>query len=253
MWSEPTASVNLGQYASLEQGALVCWSRMQAEAGQRLYEIVKRKEAERRAGDGVFFWGVGNAPAKAISVLARAEREVEAVFSVMLGKPKPADASPESVVVWRRYVDLHGMVRELPDHVVVTSRGGGGRQCHYALMCQSDRALVLDDLGPFDPGLYRNASKAGGVVGASQITALLVRNARVGCDEGRYRVNLRAFLRGSYWVKLVEPVTLSAEDGAALASAGTVTRTATWLRLAERLRQGSGRSPKRPMQRELFI
>ncbi len=41
---------------------IVCWTRMQAESGQDLLNIVRRKEIERRANGGIFFWGVGNAP-----------------------------------------------------------------------------------------------------------------------------------------------------------------------------------------------
>lgn len=47
------------QFADDEE--FVCWSKVQAESGQTLNAIVARKEKERLAGAGVFFWGVGNA------------------------------------------------------------------------------------------------------------------------------------------------------------------------------------------------
>ena len=46
-----------------KQPNYLLWTRMQAEAGQGLELILRRKERERVAGDGRFFWGVGNAPA----------------------------------------------------------------------------------------------------------------------------------------------------------------------------------------------
>lgn len=33
---------------------VVCWTRMQAEAGQNINRIIARKEAERRAGGGLY-------------------------------------------------------------------------------------------------------------------------------------------------------------------------------------------------------
>jgi hypothetical protein len=35
---------------------IICWTRMQSEAGQGLNEIVARKEVERFSGNS-FFWG----------------------------------------------------------------------------------------------------------------------------------------------------------------------------------------------------
>ncbi len=232
---------------------IICWSRMQAEAGQGLRQIIARKETERLAGNGVFFWGVGNPPSRAIPALARAGAKVNAVFSVMLGKPKATDANPSSVLAWRQFVDMDGAVRELPPHVVVTSRGDHYPKCHYALMCHSERPLTLGDEGSFDPSRYRNFGGTGGPVGASQVTALLVPHPSASGEDSRYRINIRAALFGSYWVKLIDPVTVSSEDQAAMSSRGTGSGIVGWLELAARIRQGEQRSPsRRGVQRELF-
>ncbi|WP_133366483.1 hypothetical protein [Qipengyuania sediminis] len=198
----------------------VCWSRMQAEAGQSLAEIVSRKERERQAGDGVFFWGVGNAPAAITSVLARAAMPVRVIFSVMKSRPKAIDVSPGRTVVWRRYIDANGAERPLPPHALVTSRGdsaGGEKRVHYALMCRSDRPLELRRGEPFDPTAFRNAGGTGAPVGSSQVTALL---RRVGVEQeaADYEANLSAWLAGSYWVRLTDPLEIDAEGRAALAA-----------------------------------
>jgi hypothetical protein len=149
----------------------VCWTRMQAEAGQPLERIIKRKEQERRLGGGVFLWGVGNAPALITNVLARAGVPVRIIFSVMKSKPKDADIAPRSTVVWRSYVDANGAERPLPAHALVTSRGDSTlsmKRVHYALMCRSDEELVLRRGERFDPSAFRNAGESGGPVGASQ-------------------------------------------------------------------------------------
>lgn len=188
---------------------LVCWTRMQSEAGEGLTEIVARKEAERKAGKGVFFWGVGNPPAVATQNFARLKAPVQAIFSIMKSRPKVADTAPRSLLVWRRYFDLNGVERDLPSHVLITSRGdanGVQKTRHYALMCYSRKSLELQHGTPFDPTAYRNTGANGGPVGASQVTAL-VRRVKEPSD-GTYEANLKARLTGSYWVKLSDPITL---------------------------------------------
>jgi hypothetical protein len=193
-------------------GERVCWTRMHAEAGEQLARIMRRKDLERRSGGGLFFWGVGNAPSRAIPGLARAAASIDVLFSVMKSKPKSKDAAPSRVLAWRSYIDLDGVVRPLPRHVLVTSRAGS-RDCHYALVCRSDRSLGVADEGPFDPSAFRNLG-AGGAVGASQVTALLERCAPDGSAD--YRVAMRARLTGGLWVKLVDPVELTSVARAAL-------------------------------------
>src|SRR5437773_1823143 len=58
--------------ASEELSHVICWTRMQAEAGQGIEAIVSRKELERQAGGGLFCWGIGNAPPRSLSALVRA-------------------------------------------------------------------------------------------------------------------------------------------------------------------------------------
>lgn len=188
----------------------VCWSRMQAEAGQCLDAIIARKEIERRAGGGSFLWGVGNAPSVVAKAFARALVPVRIVFSIMRSRPKAVDAAPGRTMAWRRYIDAHGVYRPLPTHALVTSRGdsaGGAKHNHYALMCRSDTPLELRRGESFDPASFRNIGGAGGRVGASQVTALL---RRVGESAGasKYEVNLTAWLADSYWVRLIDPVEL---------------------------------------------
>lgn len=185
---------------------------MQAEAGEQLARIMRRKELERRSGGGVFFWGVGSAPSRAIPALVRTATAIEVLFSVMKSKPKAKDAAPEKVVAWRSYVDTDGIIRQIPDHVLVTSRAGS-RGYHYALICWSDRPLGVADEGPFDPSAFRNVG-AGGAVGASQVTALLERHAKDGVSD--YRVAMRARLTDGFWVKLVDPIELDDSDRDAL-------------------------------------
>lgn len=193
----------------------MCWTRMQAEAGQGLERIIHRKEQERLAGDGLFFWGVGNAPSTMIRALSRMGAKIPVVFSVMKGKPKAIDEKPDAVVAWNGYIDNQGVEQTVPEHVLVTSRrdsAGGPKRSHYALMCFSALPLELRTGLPFDHRRYRNAGVAGGMIGASQVTALIEPGVSFNNPgQADYHENLVAELTGSYWVKLTRPSAVSAE------------------------------------------
>ncbi len=223
----------------------LCWSRMQAEAGQQLDAIIARKELERSAGHGVFMWGVGNAPALITNVLARADLRIPVIFSVMKSRPKSLDVSPSRTFAWRSYFDADDVQQPLPVHVVITSRGDsatGAKRSHYALMCYSSVPLRLRLNGrPFDPSAYCNAGGAGAPVGASQVTALLRRVKPTNPHAGDYRVDLSAWLTGSFWVRLGDPVELSEAALGALQAAPSLDE-AGWLKLASEIRRGEPES-----------
>ena len=223
-----TASSNGGDY--------VCWSRMQAEAGQMLDAIVTRKERERRAGDGVFLWGVGNAPSTAINSLARLRISVPVIFSAMKSKPKAVDIAPSRTIVWRQYINECGIERPLPTSAFVTSRGdsaGRAKTRHYALMCYSDAPLALTQGVPFDPSAFRNVGGVGAPVGASQVTALL-RQVAEPTDAPDYEANIIAWLTEGYWVRLSDPQELSVRSIAEISEFDG--DTDQWLALIERIR-----------------
>lgn len=198
--------------AKMDLGERLCWTRMQAEAGEGLAKIIHRKNLERQAGDGLFFWGVGNAPSRAVPALARTSTPVDVLFSVMKSRPKARDVAPTALLAWRSYIDVDEVVKPLPEHVLITSRAGN-RDYHYALVCNSDAPLDVSDYGPFDPTAFRNLG-AGGAVGSSQVTALLERCAPD--KSSAYRIAMRARLTGGLWVKLVDPIILNTEARRAL-------------------------------------
>lgn len=219
---------------------LVCWTRMQSEAGQGIESIVARKELERRAGKGIFFWGVGNAPAVATPTYARLQVPVRVVFSLMKGRPRSIDARPRSLAVWRRYLDMFGVERDLPEHVLITSRGetaAGEKTRHYALICKSDSPLHIERGIGFAPSAYRNVGSNAGAVGPSQVTALLQRVAPMAGME--YEVNMTAELVGSYWVRLTDPASLDIDQIARIDKVNPSDTVSDWLWLVRDLRNRS--------------
>lgn len=219
----------------------VCWSRMQAEAGQPLEAIIARKERERRAGRGVFLWGVGNAPAMMTKFLVRANVPVRVVFSIMKSQPKVVDVAPTQMIAWRRYIDARGIDRELPPHVVVTSRGNsatGAKRVHYALMCRCEMPLVIRRGEVFDPHAYRNIGGKGAPVGASQVTALL-RRVHPERQISDYEANLVVCLTGSYWVRLVDPVEIDEAKRRLIDELSIAEDDVEWCHLVAAIRSGS--------------
>lgn len=209
-----TMSDVTNQHSNSErQSPYLLWTRMQAEAGQGLDLILQRKERERIAGGGRFFWGVGNAPAVITKSLARMQTFVPVIFSKMKSRPKSIDENPSSTVIWRQYIDHEGRVRPLPANALVTSRGEShllAKRSHYALECFSAEPIRKRSAAKsFDPSAYRNASGTGRPVGASQVTSLLVPAVeRSQIKESTYSIDFQAVLAGSYWVKLVDPLPL---------------------------------------------
>ncbi len=229
---------------------IICWTRMQAEAGQDINDIISRKELERETGNGLFCWGIGNAPPRSLREIARRPTNVDVIFSLMKSRPKASDAAPENIWVWRSYLDLADVEHPLPPHVLVTSRPKSNGRSHYALMCHTPNRLRLSDRGAFDPSAYRNVSEAARPVGASQVTALLRRVAEEG-EATSYRVNLLATLARPMWVRLSSPMELSkrakAELWEALSSVRQI-RASDWLQLAILVRGEKGRRSRRGEQ-----
>jgi hypothetical protein len=225
--------------ASVHAGdTLVCWSRMQAEAGQSLDAIIRRKDLEREANGGLFLWGVGNAPSRLAAVFAMMGQPVSAVFSVMKSKPKQIDAEAKDLLLWRAYYDAAGTPRRLPAASVVTSRAGtstGHKRAHYALMCRSNAPLRIDRGGArFDPLAFRNVGERGGPVGASQVTALL-RQVAPQREDAAYEIGMSADLVEGYWVRLCDPVLIGPTEKSELDDVSS-SSASDWAQLATRLK-----------------
>ena len=101
------------------------FSKMQAEAGQNLEEIIARKEAERVAWNGVFWWGIGNSLGSSVhDEVTAAGGILPVLFSRMLSKPKIEDSAPDEVVIWTAWENSCGTVEPVPKFVRITSRTG---------------------------------------------------------------------------------------------------------------------------------
>jgi len=191
-----------------------CWTRFGTEAGEPIERIVERKEAERQANGGMFFWGIGNSIAPAIDELLRSVPAPEVLFSPIKSRPRKADVSPSAVVRWTGARDLRGEWFDLPAGAWITSRWDRVRpRAHYALVCGSLAPLRLSDDGRLSFGSLRNL-RSGAPLGASQVTAVVQRSDEQARVAGEYTIALRAALVPPYFIRLQAPVPVVA-DGAA--------------------------------------
>lgn len=193
-----------------------CWTRFGTEAGETIEAILARKEVERQANGGMFFWGIGNSVAAAVEELVRRVDEPEVLFSPIKSRPRRVDVAPGRVVRWASAEALSGGVFELPSQARVTSRWNPGRPAgaRYALVCSSAEPLAVADAGRLSFAALRNL-RSGTPLGASQVTAVVER-ADAAPGGGEYSVAIRAALVAPYFVRLHRPIPL---DDRNLASA----------------------------------
>lgn len=193
---------------------------MEAEAGQSLDTIILRKDLERAAGDGIFYWGIGNALGSSLDGLLGRPQEPKLLFSVMRSKPKRSDVKPDSIFLWNAFDMGRGLTSPLPPHVLLLSRGNtptGPKQRHYALVCQSAQPLVRRSRATLDLAHFRNLGSSSTSVGSSQVTAI-IEHLPVGRSGTFYDICLHATLVPPYFVRLADPVSISLDDHDTIAS-----------------------------------
>jgi len=190
------------------------WTKVQAEGGQHLTEILARKELERATSGGLFFWGVGNALGGRLRLWVESVVRPTVVFSLMKAPPRPEDQDSEEIFAWLSYVDGLGQHHRVPDTVVVTSRATTAtrtKQVHYALVCHADIPLGISDRGTMNVGHYRNFLSQSPRIGGSQVTAV-VQFQEQSTPGGEYSVGMLAELRQPYFVRLATPVLLTKRE-----------------------------------------
>ena len=143
------------------------WSEIGFDAGETPEHVVIRKEAERLAGSGEFWWGL-DAPL-GITVEVHAEQNGGSLPALFSKSRSSKMQQRQQVRIWDTWRSLlhpkqHG---RLPDHVVVTSgHVRGRRQTRYALTCHSDAKLALGDIG------FCNLAECHSLKSAGRVNAL---------------------------------------------------------------------------------
>ncbi|MGA7489738.1 MAG: hypothetical protein WBW74_22675 [Xanthobacteraceae bacterium] len=217
------------------------WTKIAAEAGQKLDRILNRKELEQKSG-GTFWWGVGESKREKIDALVGREAHPTVLFSEMRSNAHARDSRPDAVVLWEEYQTARGNVA-LPPHVIVTSRArdrhGRPKSFHYALVCQSPARLLSSGGGMLDTGMLRNFGDGGRPLGSSQITAVVERITRA-VSGMSYPITARAILVPPYAVRQAGPRVLSDPELQLLDEVSVEGKTSKdWLAVVKHLRRAS--------------
>lgn len=197
--------------------SVFCWSKIGTESGVDIERILRRKEHERRAGAGLFLWGIGNSVAAAARILSD-HGPLPVIFTHIRGKAAKIDRLPSGVLAWLDYVDGE-FKRPLPRGAFVTTRdqtlSGKPKTRHYALFCRTSRPLAFEHFATFDASDVRNLL-SGAPVGGSQNTSVVEYAPTATSMPHHYEVCLRAYLETPYCALLASPVALKPVEIAAL-------------------------------------
>lgn len=189
---------------------------MGTEAGQQLETILRRKEFERKAGNGIFAWGIGNSLGSSTDFAKQATigGNVDVLFSPMKSAPKAIDVAPTQLVLWLAYHSQDQGLTDLPIHMLITSRGSGAsgvpKRSHYALLCERHEEIHAEsDPGIIDASCARNLVSRN-PLGASQVTAMVRYDISSGnILEKPYPVSFRARMHREGFVRLGTAVPLN--------------------------------------------
>ncbi len=190
------------------------------DAGEDLNHIVIRKEAERSAGTGEFWWGLGAALGRDVEARAQATGgSLPALFSASSNSSVQA---PNQVRVWDGWssrLDPRQRGR-IPGHVVVTSGYDPKKlkkkeRPHYALVCHSDHKLILSHNGFCNLSQCTTAKNR--VVEYLQGAALLFKPPPLTLPSGTRSRSCRSIafeagLFGHCYVKLEDPRVLTQSE-----------------------------------------
>jgi hypothetical protein len=194
-----------------------CWTRFGTEGGQGIGKILERKEEEREANGGLFFWGIGNALGPSIRELLRRTANPEVLFSPIKSLARSVDSQPAAVVAWTEAETLRGEPFTLPEQTLVTSRydPNAPRESSYALVCFSPVPLSQARCdGQIALAALRNL-RTGRPIGASQVTAIVQSVGAIAGETSKYEVVIRARLVEPYFLRLRNPLALPKADQSA--------------------------------------
>jgi hypothetical protein len=212
------------------------WTKIQADAGQSVDRILRRKELERQLG-GTFWWGIGQAPmAEKISQLGP---DPDVILSLMRSNAHSRDSDPDGVLLWDQYI-VPGTrkIVPVPVHAVVISRAqdqnGKLKSSYHALVCAGD--IPHSTGGEVNAAMLRNIG--GRPIGSSQITAVVERISDSKVVSRNYPITAQARLVAPGAVRLTAPRLLSDREKRLLDEVSADGKTVNdWMIVARQLRR----------------
>ena len=184
------------------------WSEIGPDAGETPEHIIIRKEAERVAGAGEFWWGLGASLGVSVEVMAqRNGGTLPALFSKSKGIETQQNSEVRIWNAWRSVLhpDQQGRI---PGHIIVTSgHDPKKRQTRFALICRSAVELALGTVGFCELDQCRTVRGGRQRVDALRGAQLLTKREPLISPHGSpsqsvYRIAFKATLVGHCYVQL---------------------------------------------------
>ncbi|MGE6323216.1 hypothetical protein ACQKEF_23655 [Pseudomonas oryzihabitans] len=231
---------------------------MGIESGEGLQAIIRRKNWERKLGNGIFYWGIGQSLGLNAQNAALSNRNsLKAIFSPMISKAKAIDRKPEKLFLWNDYISSDGSEIPLPSHAFITSRAdlpsGRLKSAHYALICSSRTDLTeIGDI-TLDFKMLTNFSSERGL-GPSQVTAVVKKtNIDSPSTKSRYYpVSFITDMLPPYTVRLSNPTILSLDEVEEINSVTMNGDILEWSRIVRNLRSRAKVRRSIPVTGQLF-
>jgi hypothetical protein len=222
-----------------------CWSKMGYDARQPLPVILRRKDHERRYGEGKVWWGVGegNLQRRICALLGRCGPDGRLV--ILTPQPTPSPVGNGQVVVWRDYLDQRQALVKIPPHALVLSAAATGKgkpkTKYFALVFESDVALTEASGGVLYRDQWRNIGSKKETFGGSQVTTVVERKSPEPASPGKpYKIQVRARLVEPFLAQLANPRCLTENELQRADEAGKRTFAKDeWLELVRSIRDGS--------------
>jgi len=188
-----------------------CLTKVGRYSGQEAPQILRRKELERQAGKGIFWWGVGESKCPAIAHLRHREVAPKVLFVWQRQHAKQPSAG---LWLFETYEKGPRKGFSIPDHVLM-ARSGNKKGSYYALVCRSTKPLTETVNVDLDLARYlnlKNDGHTGNKPGLNQNTLVLTENSNPLTDSDLYTLAFEAELVEPFCVKLGGKRELSSEE-----------------------------------------
>ena len=185
----------------LELPPAFCLTKIGRYSGQEAPQILRRKELERQAGDGVFWWGVGESKCPAIAHLRKRMRPPKVLFIWQRQHAKQPKAARLLFETYERGVEKG---YSIPEHVLM-ARSEVKKGSYFALVCRGARPLTESINVKLNLARYlnlKNDGQVGNRPGSNQNTLVLVENPRQPTEIDSYTVIFEAELVEPFCVRL---------------------------------------------------
>lgn len=180
------------------------------QSEERYEHIRARKEAERTAGNGEFWWGIGvSLGSNGIRAAKDAGEQLPVIFVRNRTHTKQSQVPAARKVLWTKWESEDGEWVDIPLHVVITSAADKNHDRQHALVCRREDPIKL---GGTRIDLSKSLTIGGGRFDKSQLSTALLSGDPLPQPDGQYFADFDAELVNPYCPRLGSPRELRSDE-----------------------------------------